>query len=119
MHAVTVFLGTGAWALLFKDEDRAKTIVSQLRDYISLLNVQNVEIIDDFGQALMVATKPHGWLHEDLELSKLARVEFALHQQRTQVLAQKMASSDSTLRQAHMMNGPAIIDPVRSGRPGF
>ena len=118
MHAVTVFLGTGAWALLFKDEDKAARVINDLRTTYSK-QTSHLEIADDFGQVLAINSTPHGWLHEDLELSKLARVEFALHQQRTQVLAQKMASSDSTLRQASMMNGPAIIDPVRSGRPGF
>jgi hypothetical protein len=108
MHSVTVFMNNGAWALLFKEQEKALSAVEQLRGFTGVL----LEIPDDFGQVLSIRKDLAGWMHEDMELSKHARVEMMLHQARTQALGQRAAQSDSIIRTHQRMQGPAILDPI-------
>ena len=84
MHAITVIVGQIGWSLLFKDEEKANKIA----DVLKKREGQFTAIEDDFGQKLDARTDAiAGYMIEDMEQSKLAHVERALHQQRTQNLA--------------------------------
>lgn len=108
MHAITVIVGQIGWSLLFKEEVKAKEVADILTKREGPFTI----ITDDFGQKLDARTELiAGYMSEDMEQSKLAHVERALHQQRTQNLAQKTAEADPGLRLGRMMNGPAMIQP--------
>lgn len=124
MFSLTIFIGNGMWALLYKNEEKA------VRDFALFnsppINIDpsvkleilpfTIDLIDDFGHHVRVrATSIHGAVLEDLEVSKLAHCERALHQQRTQLQAQKMSEADQTIRTARAANGPAIITPMGNG----
>ena len=114
MHAITVIVGQIGWSLLFKEESKAKEMSAILAKRENEFTV----LEDDFGQKLDARTALiAGYMIEDMEQSKLAHVERALHQQRTQNLAQKIAESDPGLRINRMMNGPAMIQPGMPGIP--
>ena len=57
---------------------------------------------------------------EDLDQSKFAHIERALHQSRTKVTADKLAEADPTIREAQRraQGGMPMIQPV-PGMPGF
>jgi hypothetical protein len=108
MHSITVIIGSLAFALIFKTKESAAKACTTLGERIG----EYLVIEDDYGQKIdarfdMIA----GFIFEDMEKSKLAHVERALHQQRTQNLAQKTAETDPSLRMARNMNGPAIVSP--------
>ena len=90
MFCLNVALGNVSWRLLFKDVDTAKVAFTIL----DARNGPDIKIEDDFGQTLVAhVDSMHGLMLEDMEATKLAHVEMALHQERTRVLATKMALS--------------------------
>jgi hypothetical protein len=107
MWTIACVVGPASFALLFKTEENAAKAIKICNAGIK---GELAQITDDFGQQL-VTYQLQGYLAEDLEQSKLARVEFALHQQRTQLLAQKAAENDTVIRTSRMMQGPAVLDP--------
>lgn len=111
MFCLNVALGNTSWRLLYKTEQGALAAVA-------LLNVSDIaKLMDDFGQSLEVKQASiHGHMLEDLDKTKMAHVEMALHQQRTQITAQKMAETDPGLRAARHP-GPAIIEPMNGFQP--
>lgn len=112
MHAITVIVGQIGWSLMFKEESKAQDAAAKLAARTEPFTV----IEDDFGQKLDARTNLiAGYMIEDMEKSKLAHVERALHQQRTQNLAQKTAEADPSLKLSRMMNGPAMISPMGPG----
>lgn len=111
MFIINVALGNTSWRLLFKDEVGAGKAVSAL-----CTSEPAVEIADDFGQALFATTKSiHGWMLEDMDKTKMAHVEMALHQARTQGLATKMAQHDPALKAQSNMGGPSVLNPMGNG----
>ena len=113
MYSIAVIVGQTALSLMFRTKEKAEAADNILSGRSSAGGQISVE--DDFGQKLVVNPQSvAGYLYEDLDLSKLAHVERALHQTRTQNLAQKTAESDPSLRLASRM-GPAMISPM----PGF
>ena len=114
MFCINVALGSTSWRLLFKDEETA----NKAFDVLVLLDAQNdCKIKDDFGQVLFARTEAiRGVMFEDLDQTKLAHIEMALHQARTQNQAQKMAASDPSLRAGSNAGGPAIISPMAGFR---
>ena len=116
MFCLNVALGNVSWLLLFKDVDTAKVAFTIL----DARNGPDIKIEDDFGQTLVAhVDSMHGLMLEDMEATKLAHVEMALHQERTRVLATKMAQTDPALRAGTMGQGPAIISPMGNGRMPF
>jgi hypothetical protein len=77
-----------------------------------------VNITDDFGQqASFRGEQIYGFLLEDLNASKLAHIERALHNARMQAEGQKMAQADPAL--VHASRGPNIISPMGMGNGRF
>jgi hypothetical protein len=113
MFCLNIALGNIAWRLLFKDEKNALNA-------LALFNVTDtVRVIDDFGQSLEAKVSSiHATLLEDLDKTKMAHVELALHQQRMNVMATKLAQTDPQLR-ANATNGGAIIAPMGGGGRPF
>lgn len=113
MYALTICFGpTGTnWRLLFK----TKESLEKQRNEMPVM--EQLFITDDFGQQCTIKTKQiHGTMIEDLDESKVANVEMALHGARTQASAQQRAEADPTLRAARFAQGPAVINPMGNGR---
>ena len=112
MFCINVALGSTSWRLLFKDEDKATEAFNVLDARANA----DLRVADDFGQVLVAhVDSMHGVMFEDLDQTKLAHIEMALHQARTQNAAQKMAASDPSLRAGVNQAGPAIISPMGNG----
>lgn len=117
MHSLTIAFGpTGAmWAFLFRTKEAADVA------HKDVCLVQGspgdvVTVSDEFGQtATFMGDRIHGIVLEDLERTKMAHVERALHQARLQAKAQQMAQGDATLKAAQMMSGPAMLSPGGNG----
>lgn len=113
MFSLTIVFGPGpmVWTLMFKTEDK-------LRLELANWAMNKTPIIDDFGQECLVdADKIAGYMIEDMEQSRLAHIERALHQARTQAKGAEIADSDPVLKQARhrAQGGMPMIQPV----PGF
>jgi len=103
------------WTLMFKDKQRANVAAD---DLVGLPENKSFELTDDFGQECCIkASEVHGYMLEDLEQSRLAHIERALHQARTQAKGAELADADPALRQARnrAQSGMPMIQPV----PGF
>lgn len=118
MFSLTICFGpTGTlWTMLFKTEQNARQISDIIKEEMVTYKLQGKdgygEFNDEFGQSFSLAFSAiHGMMLEDLEQSKLAHIERALHQARTQALGQTMVESDSTLKAARQRQGAAIIQP--------
>ncbi|MFA5897705.1 MAG: hypothetical protein WC829_01200 [Hyphomicrobium sp.] len=112
MFCLNIALGNTSWRLLFKTEDRARLVYEVISNPV----IENLILDDDFGQQLCAKVAHiHGFMLEDMDKTKLAHVEMALHQARTQILATKMAQSDQGLRTSSMMQGPAVLNPMNGG----
>ena len=108
MFALNIALGNTAWRLLYKDEETARGVFKALQHP----NHETGSYIqDDFGQEVVLLAVT-GFMLEDMNKTKMAHVEIALHNARTQALATKTAQADPGLRASSMMNGPSMIDPM-------
>lgn len=109
---VSVVLGPATFALLYKTEAPWRDVCAKL-DRFNGQTGDQIKIEDDFGQICSIkAGELKGYLAEDLDQSKFARVEMGLHQTRTQIAAQKAAESDVIIRTARTMQGAAVLDPM-------
>lgn len=110
MFAVNIALGNTVWRLLFKDEEKAKTLFENFKEMPDEVGLIIGE--DDFGQqCILNRIDIAGVMFEDLDKAKMANVELFLHQQRVQAMAQKAAQSDPGLRANAAMNGPSVLTP--------
>ncbi len=108
MYNITVIVGTIPWSLMFKTKESAEVA----NDILSHREHEYVVVEDDFGHKLDARTLSiSGFIFEDMEQTKMAHVERALHQTRLQHLAQRAAESDPMLRAGMMRGGPAILQP--------
>src|SRR5579863_10384237 len=117
MFSLTIVFGPGpmVWTLMFKTEDKAQLNVSTLNQ--SPLG-QVTRFVDDFGQECNIITDElKGWMLDDMEQSKLAHIERALHQARTQAKGAEIADSDPVLAQARRraQGGMPIMQPMPTG----
>ena len=111
MWCVTVAVGNIPWALMFKTEDSAAAASQKLSVCFEQSDSALTILADDFGQTLCVGPAAlHGWMLEDMDKSKLAHIERALHHARMQQEGQKLAAADAQLRQGQ--HGPSIIAPM-------
>lgn len=110
MFCLNIALGHTSWRLLYKTEENALEAVARFNV------IDTVKVADDFGQALEAKVASiHGYMLEDMDKTKLAHVEMALHQARTQNLATKTAQTDPGLRTAQAINGPSVLSPMGNG----
>lgn len=119
MFSLSVVIGNAIIPLLYRSKDtglKSRDTLAQWANEVPMMAGQSrapLSVDDDFGQQICVtATGFKGYLFEDLEQSKVGHCERALHQQRTMFTAQRMAESDTTLKTARLMQGPAMIDPM-------
>jgi hypothetical protein len=116
MFSLTIVFGPGpmVWTLMFKTEDKARLNVSTLNQ--SPLG-QVTRFVDDFGQECDIITDElKGWMLEDMEQSKHAHIERALHQARTKITADKLAEADPVIREAarRQQGGMPMIQPMHA-----
>ena len=103
------------WTLLYNDEAKAKT---EWVVYCDATMDTPVHLSDDFGQAVVVnRSSISGAMFEDMDKSKLAHIERALHHARMQQEGQKLAAADAQLRAGQ--HGPSIIAPMGGMNGGF
>lgn len=118
MHLLTVVFGPTPtpWALLFKEEAAAEDAFNAIA--AAKKDGGTVIIKDEFGQSgCFAAVGIHGFMLEDMEKSKVAAIERALHQERIKIKANQQAKSDPVIGPAMNMNhGPAILSPMGPGR---
>jgi len=118
MFSLTIVFGPGpmVWTLMYKTREAAESARSFLRD-----NGDHIGMIDDFGQECEIKTSNiQGWMLEDLDQSKLAHIERALHQARTKIKADELADSDPAIRQGRLrqQGGLGMIQPMPGGLVG-
>lgn len=121
MFSLTIVFGPGpmVWTLMFKNHEQSELAQSRLAD--AKAGGEDFHLVDDFGQECTIkSSETHGWMLEDLDQSKFAHIERALHQARTKVTADKLAEADPTIREAQRraQGGMPMIQPV-PGMPGF
>ena len=118
MYCLSIALGNTVWALMFNDEEAASKAWAMATPYQPDQNACYViEITDDYGQTIRVnKNDSKGFMFEDLDKTKLAYIERAIHQQRTQMEAQKRWQADPAARAFNA--GPAVLTPGMNG-PGF
>jgi len=120
MYALTVFLGPACFQLLYRKEDKAREAKALLtpNGSTALGSTEWIQLIDDFGHEMSLERRTlSGFIYEDMEQTKVAHVERALHQQRLQNLAQKTAESDPGLRAQRMMGNGPVLMPFPGGMP--
>jgi hypothetical protein len=113
MFSLTIVFGPGpmVWTLMFKTEER-------VREELANWAINKTPLIDDFGQECVISADiMHGYMVENLEQSKLAHIERALHQARTQAKGAEIADSDPVLAQARRraQGGMPIMQPMPTG----
>ena len=116
MFSLTIVFGPGpmVWTLMFKEKQAAIKGMNAIGEHSGKF----LETEDDFGQrAIIEKTQVHGFMVEDMEQSRLAHIERALHQARTQAKGSELADADPVLRQARMkaQGGLGMIQPVPGG----
>ena len=119
MFSLTISFGPGPtmWTLMWRDKEKAEAAWNALA-LAKAGGTTVLTIADEFGQEAAIETEAIvGVMLEDMDQSKLAHIERALHQARTQAKGQEMAAADTTLRAAAARHagGPSILTP---GIPG-
>lgn len=105
MFSVTVCFGpqATAWAFLFKTEESMRTAINNFPS--------TPAIVDDFGQTATFERPIHGYVVEDLNLSKLAHQERAIHMERMRRAVTQAMQVDPQMRAVRTGGGPAIVSP--------
>ena len=117
MFSLTIVFGPGpmVWTLMFKNADAAIAAAKNCQDNSTS---ETFETTDDLSQSVVISrTQIHGVMLEDLEQSKLAHIERALHQARTQAKGSEIADNDPILKQARhrAQGGMPMIQPMPAG----
>ena len=113
MYSLSIAIGMMSWRMLYQDEEKARAAYAVLKD----TTVPTVEITDDYGQTgTFKPTACPAIMLEDMDKSKMAEVDIALHRQKTQMLAQKMAAADPAIRAASMGAGLSQLTPMGNGQ---
>jgi hypothetical protein len=123
MFSLTIVFGPGpmVWTLMFKTEEKLKFVLEELAFRSTDGHASHKEafcVTDDFGQNCAIRdAQVHGFMSENLEQSKLAHIERALHQARTQAKGAEIADSDPVLAQARRraQGGMPIMQPMPTG----
>ena len=120
MFSISIAFGNANWRLLFKTEEKAEKAYSELTsppDKTTHFNPEDrIACIDDFGQRIFLKPSAiQGLMFENLDESKLANIEYGLHNAKTQAAFQQRAQSDPTLRGIRQAQGPGIISPMGNG----
>jgi hypothetical protein len=99
------------WTLMFRTQERATESFKLLQE-----NLGDIAVNDDFGQTINVEkANIGGMLLEDLDQSRNAHIERALHEARLRANLETRARSDPILKHA-AMTGPAMLQPMGNGR---
>jgi hypothetical protein len=119
MFSLTIVFGPGpmVWTFMYKNEETAIAPRNSLQEN-KHGSETDLELVDDFGQECEIkSSECHGWMLENLEQSRLAHIERALHQARTQAKGSELADADPVLRQARMKSqgGLGMIQPMPGG----
>lgn len=115
MYLLTIAVAPVAWPLMFRTKEKADMSREVLRDRTP---GRFVSIEDDFGQIVDVETRCVGAImFEDMDQSRNAHIERALHEARLRASLQTRAKSDPILKHA-AINGPAMISPMANGFQG-
>jgi hypothetical protein len=115
MYLITIAVAPVAWPLMFQTKEKAEAAFEALHP-----NTPGyfVSIADDFGQIVRISTQNIGAvMFEDLDQSRNAHIERALHEGRLRANLQTRAKADPVLRHAQM-SGPAMISPMGNGFNG-
>jgi hypothetical protein len=111
MYLITIAVAPVAWPLMFQTKEKAEKTLLLLRN-------EQILVTDDFGQTFEGRRASIGGvLFEDLDQSRNAHIERALHEGRLRASLQTRAKSDPVLRHASM-TGPAMISPMGNGFNG-
>ena len=115
MFSLTIVFGPSStvWTLMFKTEESSQNCIT----IIGSDNATSMTVLaDDFGQKCTLRTSEiHGWMIENLEQSKLARIEMELHAVRTKLKANEIADADPMIRQARARQqggGMPMLQPM-------
>ena len=115
MWCLSLNVGPVVWSLMYRTEESLLKAVAPFENTLNATPNNRYSLIDDFGHRAMIKESSlHGWMIEDWNKTKIAQVEHALHQARTQADAQKAAYSDPALRA--VAQGPSVISPMGNGR---
>ena len=96
------------WAFLYKTKEAAQAVVDA---HVASPHTRWI-IKDDFGQTASVPdANMASYMLEELDVSRMAAVEMALHQARIQAKAQEMAKTDPVLKTAMNSRGPSVLTP--------
>lgn len=119
MFCINIALGNTSWRLLFKDGEKARESFNYL--FPPMAGEKTcVQLTDDFGQQLALKLSAiHGAMLENMDETKMAHIEVALHQARTQNAAQRAAQSDPSLKSPMIGGGPAVLTPGMNNGRGF
>jgi hypothetical protein len=109
MFAITLIIGQMPFSMMWRTEKAAQSAVDLLTPKFESPQDEWLKFSDDFGHSVGVPrSNVKGYIFEDMDQTKLAHCERALHQQKTQNLAQKMAEADPGIRASRMVNGPML-----------
>jgi hypothetical protein len=109
MFSLTICFGPSAtsWALMFRTKENANEAWNRM----TLASEGKTTLTDDFGQRGLIDLKSvHGLMLEDLDLTKQAHIQRALHHAHMQAEGQSAAMADPVLR-AQGNRGPSILAP--------
>lgn len=112
MFSISVAIGPTnlVWVLLFKSKEAADKARSELGAAAGVIATS-----DDYGQQLSArADAVNAILFENLDETRAAYIERALHQARTNAKTQQLAQADPALRMAQA--GPSVLSPMGNGR---
>ena len=114
MFSITVALANTqvVWTFMYKTKESADAAWQ-------LCTGASLKLSDDFGQSALILTEQiAGALFEDLDQSKLAHIERAMHTERVKIQANRAAMSDPQIKTAMMTRqaSPGIFNPVGNGQ---
>lgn len=97
------------WAFMFKTKESLEKAIEKFPHTVPA-------VADDFGQIATFEPKSiHSYIIEDMNLSKLAHQERAVHMERMKAAVTQQVQTDPSLRAARNGGGPAIVTPF--GQP--
>lgn len=119
MFSLTIVFGPVPCSLLYSDEEHFKAAIAACSASAKTTSFEgdDLKLEDDFGQGVCIKRASiHGFSYEDMNKTKIARIERGLHDMRVQIEANDRGRTDPKISNAmRAAAGPGVLSPAFNG----
>jgi hypothetical protein len=111
MFSLSIIVGPTCWLMMFKKREKLDSAIEHIKNAKSA-GTGTIRLTDDYGHTAEIdVVQVYGFLTEDMNESKFAHRDRAIHEAHVRIDIQHAMQTDPKLRTAQMAQGPPILSP--------